>query len=87
MTAKRRGKRGEVHIYRPGRSTTWWARYTANGKRYARNTGKTNEGEARIFAANIARMVGAGQFRRARRKAPAFGNHPRTGEGDPGTRI
>jgi len=58
MTAKRRGKRGEVHLYRPGRSATWWARYTANGKRYARNTGKTNEGEARIFAANIARMVG-----------------------------
>jgi len=58
MTAKRRGKKGEVNVYRPSGSATWWARYTASGRRYRKNTGKDNEGEARIFAANIARMVG-----------------------------
>jgi len=58
MKRQRRGKKGEVHPYQPRGSATWWIRYTANGKRYRRNTGKVNEGEARIFGANVARMVG-----------------------------
>jgi integrase len=58
MNRQRRGKKGEVHLFQPSGSATWWIRYTANGKRHRTNTGKDNEGEARIFAANVARMVG-----------------------------
>jgi hypothetical protein len=58
MNRQRRGKKGEVHLYQPSGSATCWIRYTANGKRHRTNTGKYNEGEARIFAANVARMVG-----------------------------
>ncbi len=58
MKRERRGKKGEVHLFQPSGSTAWWVRYTANGKRHRRNTGKADEGEARIFAANVARMVG-----------------------------
>jgi len=58
MKRQRRGKKGEVHIFRPTGSATFWIRYTANGKRQRYNTGKDDEGEARIFAANVARMVG-----------------------------
>jgi integrase len=58
MKRQRRGKKGEVHLFQPNGSASWWVRYTANGKRHRRNTGKADEGEARIFAANVARMVG-----------------------------
>lgn len=58
MKRQRRGKKGEVHLFQPRGSASWWIRYTANGRQYRRNTGKTSEGEARIFGANVARMVG-----------------------------
>ena len=58
MKRQRRGKKGEVHLFQPDGSTAWWIRYTSNGKKHRHNTGKTSEGDARIFAANVARMVG-----------------------------
>jgi integrase len=58
MRAKKRGKKGEVHVFQPAGSATFWVRYTVNGERKRQNTGKTTEGEARIFAAQVGRMVG-----------------------------
>lgn len=57
MKTKRRGRKGEVHLFKPAGATSWWIRYTADGKRHRANTGKENEAEARIFAANVGRMV------------------------------
>jgi len=58
MKRQRRGKKGETHLFRPDGSKTWWIRYTANGKRHRTNTGKTDEADARVYAANVSRMVG-----------------------------
>jgi len=58
MRAQRRGKKGEVHIFKPSGSATFWLRYTVNSKRHRQNTGKDGEAEARIFAAQVGRMVG-----------------------------
>jgi hypothetical protein len=58
MKTNRRRPKGEVHCFKPVGSTSWWIRYTADGKRHRANTGKDNEAEARIFAANVSRMVG-----------------------------
>ena len=58
MRAQKRGKKGEVHVYQPSGSATFWVRYTVNGKRQRQNTGKATEAEARIFAAQVGRMVG-----------------------------
>jgi integrase len=58
MKAQRRGKKGEVHVFQPAGSATFWLRYTVNGKRQRQNTGKTTEAEAKIFAAQVGRMVG-----------------------------
>jgi integrase len=58
MKAQRRGKKGEVHVYQPAGSATFWVRYTVNGQRKRQNTGKASEAEARIFAAQVGRMVG-----------------------------
>ena len=58
MRAQKRGKKGEVHVYQPAGSATFWVRYTVNGQRQRQNTGKATEGEARIFAAQVGRMVG-----------------------------
>ena len=58
MRAQKRGKKGEVHVYQPAGSATFWVRYTVNGERKRQNTGKATEAEARIFAAQVGRMVG-----------------------------
>ena len=58
MKAQRRGKKGAVHVYQPAGSATFWVRYTVNGERQRQNTGKATEAEARIFAAQVGRMVG-----------------------------
>jgi integrase len=58
MRAQKRRKKGEVHVYKPTGSATFWLRYTVNGKRHRRNTGKASEAEARILAAQVGRMVG-----------------------------
>ncbi len=58
MKTKRRGRKGEVSLFKPPGGTTWWIRYSTNGKQHRTNTGHTNEAEARIFAANVARMTG-----------------------------
>jgi integrase len=58
MRAQKRGRKGEVHVFKPAGSATFWLRYTVNGKRHRQNTGKTSEGEARIFGAHVGRMVG-----------------------------
>ncbi len=58
MRAQKRGKKGEVHVYQPSGSASFWVRYTVNGKRQRQNTGKATEAEARIFAAQVGRMVG-----------------------------
>ncbi|MEI6084549.1 MAG: tyrosine-type recombinase/integrase [Verrucomicrobiota bacterium] len=58
MRAQKRGKKGTVHVYQPAGSATYWLRYTVNGKRTRQNTGKPTEAEARIFAAQVGRMVG-----------------------------
>ena len=56
---KRRGKRGDIHIYKPLGSTTYWINFSAPGKgRKRSNTGKQTEADARIFAAEVGRMVG-----------------------------
>jgi integrase len=55
---QKRGRKGEVHLFRPTRSDTFWVRYTVNGERHRRNTGKESEADARIFAAQVARAVG-----------------------------
>jgi len=58
MKAQKRGRKGEVHVFKPAGSTVFWVRYTVNGERKRQNTGKTSEAEARIFAAQVGRMVG-----------------------------
>lgn len=58
MKAQKRRKKGEVHVFQPAGSTAYWVRYTVNGVRKRQNTGKTSEAEARIFAAQVGRMVG-----------------------------
>ena len=58
MKAQKRGKKGAVHVYQPTGSATFWVRYTVKGERQRQNTGKATEGEARIFAAQVGRMVG-----------------------------
>jgi hypothetical protein len=51
MGAQKRRKKGEVHVFRAAGSATFWVRYTVNGKKQRRNSGKESEAEARIFAA------------------------------------
>ena len=58
MKAQKRGKKGAVHVYQPAGSATFWVRYTVKGERQRQNTGKATEAEARIFAAQVGRMVG-----------------------------
>jgi len=58
MRTQKRGKKGEVHVYQPAGSATFWVRYTVKGERKRQNTGKATEAEARIFAAQVGRMVG-----------------------------
>ena len=58
MKAQKRGKKGAVHVYQPTGSATFWVRYTVKGERQRQNTGKATEAEARIFAAQVGRMVG-----------------------------
>ena len=55
MKTKRRGRKDEVGLFKPPGAATWWIRYTTNGKQHRANTDHTNEAEARIFAANVAR--------------------------------
>lgn len=58
---RRRSNNGRANIYKPPGGQTWWVRYTINGVQKRRNTGHTDESQARIFAATTARMVGLAQ--------------------------
>jgi len=57
MKRKRR-ENHTVHTYLPPKSHVWWIRYTHDGKQHRLNTGFADEGQARIFAAKTARMLG-----------------------------
>jgi hypothetical protein len=48
MRAQKRRKKGEVHVFKPAGSATFWVRYTVNGKKQRRNSGK--EGKAVLFS-------------------------------------
>jgi integrase len=58
MRTKRRGNRGEVHLYQPADTDIWWVRYTLNKKLVRKSTGTTDKGEAELFRGNVARMLG-----------------------------
>jgi hypothetical protein len=58
---RRRGEKGGVQIYKPPGGQTWWIRYTKDGRQHRRNTGHVEEGQARIFAATVERMLGFAQ--------------------------
>jgi hypothetical protein len=61
MKRRRRGDNGGVHVYKPPGAQTFWIRYQQDGVQRRRNTGHSDESQARIFAATAARMVGLAQ--------------------------
>jgi len=58
MKRRRRGSNGGVHLFQPPKSKVWWIRYTQGGVQKRCSTGHLDESRARIYAANVARMVG-----------------------------